>query len=386
MVPSEHSNRIGAAFLRNRDGVTFTPNERLMLDLIRHGGPISRADLARQTGLAMQSVVRLVDGLVARGFVGFGDKVHKAGPGQPSRSLELIADAAYTVGVSVMTDAVATVLLDLGGRVRATSVARLDVADRGAVLAHVRGALQKLTRRAGADPARLFGVGVATTGYFVGHAQLNTPISMSAWALRDLQEEFTQTLNLPVWVENDGNAAAIGESLYGAGARYSSFAYIYLAAGLGGGVVVDGQLLRGFRGNAGEFTGLLPTDMRQDRPTLSLLLEMIAARGVHLDGIEELSQKFDPDWPGVADWIARTREPLKAIVSAVAAVVDPEAIIIGGRAPLGIARLLADDVRFYTGSLRDRDRPMPLVLPAEAGGDAAAKGAAALPLKLHFFR
>lgn len=386
MPPSEQNDRIGAAFLRNRDSTTFTDNERLILDLVRHLGPTSRADLARQTDLAMQSIVRLVDGLVSRGFLGFGDRVPRAGPGQPSRAVELVPGAAYTFGVSVMTDAVGAVLLDLAGNVRASSATAVDVSDRGAVMTYIKAALQRLIRQAGADPSRVFGAGVATTGYFVGHAQLNTPVGMSEWALRDLQDEFAQALDLPVWVENDGNAAAVGESLYGAGARYSSFAYIYLASGLGGGVVVDGQLLRGFRGNAGEFTGLLPAEQRADRPTLSLLLDMLRAEGRDLAGIEALRQTFDPAWPGVAAWIERTAPPLSALISAIASVVDPEAIIIGGRAPPALAKLVAGNARFYAGSLRDRDRPMPLVLPAEAAGDAAAMGAAALPLKRHFFR
>ena len=89
---------------------------------------------------------------------------------------------------------------------------------------------------------------------------------MGDWALRDLEAELSQVLDMPVWIENDGNAAAVGESLFGVGRRHRSFAYLYIAAGLGGGLILDGVPVRGFRGNAGEFTGLLPVQARETRP------------------------------------------------------------------------------------------------------------------------
>jgi predicted NBD/HSP70 family sugar kinase len=208
---------------------------------------------------------------------------------------------------------------------------------------------------------------------------------MSEWALRDLEQEMSAAFDLPVWVENNGSAAAVGESLYGAGKRIRDFAYIYIAVGIGGGVIVDGALMRGFRGNAGEFTGVLPAAIRGDRPTLSLLLEMVRERGTPIGSISELIDRFDPTWPGVEAWLERTRGPLMAILSAIGAVADPEAIVIGGRAPRALAALIVERADYYQEKLRDLERPLPLLLAAEADGDAAALGAAALPLKQHFF-
>jgi len=383
-MASSRLRRINPAFLRRVDERTFTDNERMILDMVRHQGPISRAEMSRNTNLTMQSVVRLVDGLIDRGLLKAGDRVVR-GPGQPSRSIHLVADAAFAYGVSIMSDAVSVVLMDLSGRIHASAIHAVDIPVRRTVVEHVKKIFKKLAGDAGVRRERIFGVGVATTGYFVGNAEVNPPAAMEEWALVDLEEQLAEAFDLPVWVENDGSAAAVGESLFGAGQRYRNFVYIYIAAGLGGGLVVDGRLVRGFRGNAGELTGILPLDKRADRPTLSLLLKLIRERGVKIETITELVRKFDPSWPGVETWLERTGGPCSAILSAIAAIVDPEAIIIGGRVPSALARALAERSTYFSSPLRGRERPFPALLAAEVKGDAAALGAASIPLKEHFF-
>ena len=385
MAPNEvQSRRIRTAFLRRTDATTFTANERRLLNLVRNEGPLSRAELARKTDLAMQSVVRLVDSLLERGFVRTGEKVAR-GVGQPSLPILLAEDAAFTVGVSVMRDAMSLVLMDLSGRILAKDEEEIDGADLKAVGARLGEAISALIDQARVDRSRLFGAGIATTGYFVEPSRLNTPEVMADWALRDLEADLSDTLKLPVWIENDGNAAAVGESLYGVGRRCRNFAYLYIAAGLGGGLILDGAPARGFHGNAGEFTGLLPVEVRANRPNLTLLLEILRGHGLVLSGIPEMLARFDMRWPGVAAWLDQTQGALDAIVSAVSAILDPEVIVIGGRIPPSLAAAMAEHARFYAAPVRDRERPFARVVPAEAPGDAAALGAASIPLQEHFF-
>lgn len=385
-IPPEPGRRIRPVFMRRPDETAFTANERQILDLIRSEGPLSRADLARRTELALQSVVRLADGLIERGFLIAGERVARGGPGQPSAPLSLVADAACCFGVSILTDGVSLVLMDLAGVRRATRRIVMEVDDRTAVLRRVRRELEAMLRTSSLAHERVFGAGVAISGYFVGPAQVNAPMGMEAWSLLDLEEAFTTALGLPVWVENDGNAAAVGESLYGVGRRHSSFAYIYMGAGVGGGVISGGVLIRGARGNAGEFTGLLPPKARGERPTMTLLLEILHAHGVEVASLDDLQARFDPAWPGVDAWLERTRPACTAILSAIGAIVDPEVIVLGGRIPVALAEAMALRAEFYQGRLRDRERAFPRVVAAEAVGDAGALGAAALPFKDHIFR
>lgn len=383
---SSAARRLRPAFLRRTEETAFSDNERRILDLIRNEGPLSRADLARRTDLALQSVIRLVDGLVAREFLKPGERILRGGPGQPSAPMALVPDGAYTFGVSIMTEGVSLLLMDLSGNIRAHREDIMDIDDRPAVIEHVRRQLGAMAEAAQIRPDRIFGTGVAASGYFVGPGEVNAPDGMSNWSLLNLEDELSAALELPVWVENNGSAAAVGESLYGAGRRYRSFAYIYMAVGVGGGVIADGQLIRGARGNAGEFTGILPEEARANRPTMNLLLEILRARGVDVTSIDDMTRRFDPDWPGVETWLERTRPAFTAILSAIGAVTDPDVIVLGGRIPPALARLMAERAEFFQGRRRDREREFPLVIPAEVESDAAALGAAALPFKQHFFR
>lgn len=380
----DRSQRIHAAFLRRSEAVTFTPNERRILNLIRSEGPASRADLARKTGLALQSIIRLVEALAERGFLRAGEKVVR-GVGQPSAPMMLVNDAAFTIGASVTKGTVSLVLMDLSGRCIAEARHGIDGSELATVAAELGAMIPAILAEAKIDRTRLFGVGVAMTGYFVAPGRLNTPEAMGGWALRDLEVELSDALDLPVWVENDGNAATVGENLFGVGRQHRNFAYLYVAAGLGGGIILDGAPFRGLQGNAGEFTGILPITARPGRPHLGSLVDLLRQDGIEFADIDAMLAAFDPAWPAIDKWLDATQESLAAIVSAIGAVLDPEAIVIGGRLPRSLAERLAERARFYAAPVRGTERPFARVVAAEARGDAAALGAASIPLQQHFF-
>ena len=169
-------------FLRADGRRTATANEGVVMDLLSRIGAASRADLARMTGLAPHSITRLVEPLLARGLLNEGSPV-VAGRGKPSVKLTLNGAAAFSVGVSVMTDAVALVLLDLAGTVTAARSARL--ADTAIVPAcsQIRQMIDTAITDAGWDRAALLGIGFGVTGYFIGDgARLNPPRLLDPWA------------------------------------------------------------------------------------------------------------------------------------------------------------------------------------------------------------
>lgn len=362
-----------------------TDNERRLLTLVRDFGPLSRADLARRTGLAPLSVTRLIGDLIEEGLVVEGERVI-AGRGQPSLPLSLAPEAAFAYGVSIAEDALSVVLIDLQGRVRAQRREPFDAFDKDAAIARLADSFDEMAGEALIDRDRLFGVGVAVSGFFTGQRrQINTPLVMEQWALADLDAEFSARFGLPVWIDNDGNAAAMGEALYGLGKALSSFAYLYVGRGLGGGVVLDGRLWRGRNGNAGEFTGVLPPERREDRPTLQLLRTLLEADGRRFDSIEAMLAGLPDGDPIIDRWAERARAQFEAILSAIAAIVDPEAIVLGGRLTPALADALIARSAFYTAPVRDLDRAFPPLLRSRVEGDATALGAAALAFGDHFF-
>lgn len=374
-----------ASFSRRLD-VAASRNERALLDLVLRHGTIGRAELARETELTIQSVSRLVDGLAERGLLRFGDRISTRGNPSGGYGVELAPDGAFTIGVSIMTDALSVVLMNFRGDALETCYEpQQDMGAKG-VLARVAVLADGMIERHVPDRTRLLGAGVAVTGYFLEDGRrLNPPPPLDDFALIDLRALVSRRLGLPVIIENDAGAAAVAESFLGVGRRHDSFAYIHFAAGVGGGVVVDGRLMRGARGNAGEVAGVLPLHMFDDRPTMALLLQMVRDAGAEAASISELIADFDPAAPGVSEWCERVRAPLDMIISALGAVADPQVIVLGGRMPRALAERLIPTITPFAASRRGAPRPLPPVIPADLAGEPTALGAAVLPLKAHFF-
>lgn len=370
-------------FLRDDGKRTATANERVVMTLLSRGGPASRADLARLTGLAPHSITRLVEPLLARGLLAESVPL-PAGRGKPSAKLSLVAAAAFGVGLSVMTDAVSLVLLDLAGAVGMTQAARLDSVEIDAATGQIAAMIDRAIGSMGWDRADMVGIGVGVTGYFIGNgARLNPPRLLDPWALVPLDTILNTALGAKVWIDNDGNVAAVGEAMLGEGRRVDDFAYLYFSAGFGGGVISSGNPLRGRHGNAGEFASILPPDWPQ--PNLESLRRHLAERGQAYPDLHAMLAAFDPDDPAVDTWLDACAPSIDLVASAISATLDPELIVLGGRIPPRLAAKMVERVRLINPERRGHHRPVPRLVASSIRGDAAAVGAAMLPLRAAFF-
>lgn len=365
--------------------ITLSANERQVLQMVRLGNEVTRAEITQATALTAQSISRIVDSLVTQGLLTLGERVIQ-GRGQPSVRLQLSQDAAHSIGLSIMTDAISGAVMNLAGEVVATGCQNLLAFDRASILGSCRALYDHLLESAGLGSRDLAGVGVGVTGYFTGrNRQVNPPDPLQALAMVDLDQVLADTLDRPTWVDNDGNVAAMGEALNGVGRRHATFAYLFFAMGFGGAIVINGSLYPGVFGNAGEFAGVLPSGDHDKRPTLELLRKLMARHGRQYTDIYQMIRVFDPAAPGIEEWFALAVPRLTAVVSAISAVLDPEAIVLGGRLPRLLADRLVKNIGFYSVPRRGVGKPFPALLVTEVDGDAAAIGAAAIPLKARFF-
>jgi predicted NBD/HSP70 family sugar kinase len=377
------AGQFAPAFLREDGRRTATDNERVVMALLHRTGTASRADLARATGLTAQSITRLVDPLIDRGLLVEGAP-QIAGRGKPSAKLRLVADAAFAVGVSVMTDAVSLVLMDLTGAIRARADAPLRSVDFARAAAQIASLIDATVTKAALDPARRIGIGVGVTGYFIGDgARLNPPAQLDPWALIPIDTMLAERLGGPVWVDNDGNVAAVGEAMLGAGRTTRDFAYLYFAAGFGGGVIAGGAQLRGSHGNAGEFASVLPEGWPQ--PNLENLRLYLADHGQPYDDLHAMLAAFDPADPLIDGWLDVCTPSFNLVASVISAALDPDLIVLGGRLPPILADRIIARIRFTNPDRRGHHRPAPRIAPSAIGPDAAAIGAAMLPLRTAFF-
>lgn len=366
--------------------VAVTSTEREVLGHVLRGNPATQAGITRLMPVSQQTVSRLVAGLVEQGLLVTTDRVSEGRRGKPTICLELVPDAIYSVGFTIMADTVSFALMDFGGNVLADTQHKLPSMQPAAVLDTCQKIYTEHVENKNIDQSKVFGIGAAVTGYFVtGKPGFNTPPTLPEWAFVDVEQQFSDTFDLPVWAENDGNAAAIGESMIGVGRWASNFAYLYVSSGFGGGVVVNGELMRGDLGNAGEFASMLPYNV-YPHPTLELLRQLCCKDGIRIETIYDLVEQFDPTWPCVDEWVHKTQGAFSLIASAASAILDCTAIVLGGRMPKALAERLIPSIEFYGAPRRSYTRPTPKVVPAEAVGEVTAIGAAALPLRAMYFR
>jgi predicted NBD/HSP70 family sugar kinase len=201
-----------------------------------------------------------------------------------------------------------------------------------------------------------------------------------------IDELLRDVLGVPVFVENDAAAAAIGEMQFGAGQRYRSFFYLLITAALGGGLVVDGDYFRGAAGRSGEIGWLHDRtaggeEMQlQNIVSLSALYDRLAVAGHRVSSPRTLRRIDAGKGRVVIDrWIEESTRALTRSILAINCLINPAAILIGGRLPAGIVDRLADALN---SSIAAYAAQLPAVAPvarAITADDAPAVGAAILP-------
>ncbi|GGU95518.1 transcriptional regulator [Streptomyces albospinus] len=229
-------------------------NTALVLGLLRTAGQegASRLELAGRTGLTPQAVSKITARLRADGLAEEAGRRASTG-GKPRTVLRLVPGARYAVGLHLDRDEIRCVLADLAGRPVAERRAPLDLgAGAEAVLAAAGREVAALRDAAGGPP--VLGAGVACPGPLDhGTGVLRQVTGLPQWDGFPLRDALGARLGLPVVLDKDTNAAALGIGRAPEEAGGASFAYLHLGTGLGAGLVLGGALYRGPHTGAGEF-------------------------------------------------------------------------------------------------------------------------------------
>lgn len=368
-------------------------NARLVLEIIRLNAPLSRADIARQTELTPQTVSNIVKQLLDQGLVVEAAR-QQQGRGAPSITLDLNSEGAFSIGLDFDRDHLTGVLVDLSGSVHQRLHYDLDFPSPDEALRLMESTTHALLQRAGLQQGRLWGLGIGVPGPLDiqenGIINVINPEAFPGWHDVPVVDEIARRLRLPTFLENNANAAAIGERWYGAGQRIPSFFYLFFGVGLGGGLILNGHPYDGFTGNAGEL-GYLPalfagpdapgqTHIGQDFH-LPRLYDRLRAAGTLVSTPAELGPLLEAGHPDVLAWLDTAEERLALLVLAIEYIVDPEAIFFGGRLPdVLLVDLMQRLERRLPGLRIAGKRSVPQLIQATVGADAAALGAAMLPM------
>jgi predicted NBD/HSP70 family sugar kinase/biotin operon repressor len=342
-------------------------NRRIVLEAIRATGPTTRGRIAAEVGLTVQTVSTIIRELEEQGYI-LSNREEPRGRGLPPTTLRLNPDGGYAIGIHLTPLGLDAALINLSGDVIGS--AHRDVAhatpDRafaliGAMLAELR-ALR--------PDVRMLGVGLALPGPFdVESMSFVGPTTMAGWGNVRLRERLAEVSGMPAFIEADMAAAAHGERLYGRGAEFADFYYLFFGVGLGGVMVHDGAALRGAWGNAGEI-GHIP--VVPDGEPCPCGNAGCLERYVSLEAFGRLGL-------GEAAYADAIRSQLRAALVTIENLFDPETIILGGLAPATLAVELArvaDDLPNSVAARRDRKAPRLIV--SNGGPHTVLRGAAAL--------
>ena len=309
-------------------------NERTVLDAVRAEGPISRAEVARKTGISRPTVSLVLRSLLEDGLVRETDH----DPDRPhygATYYEADPDAAVVLGVDFGARAVRTALCDLGGAVRA----REEIRSRGSVEERIE-ALASSARsllRTSKLPGDLLENAVVALPAVVSPADGSVSSADLPGLGVDLRAQLERALRVPVTLENDVNLAAVAEQRHGVAQGVADFAFLLVGAGLGASVVLDWKLHRGHNGNAGELDSVRNGREDDVDPCAAAIAqyatERTAGRDTALEPPFEVPEIFAAARAGDAEAAAVVDEAARRIalhVLPIAATLDLPLVVLGG--------------------------------------------------------
>ncbi|MDH6231690.1 putative NBD/HSP70 family sugar kinase/putative transcriptional regulator [Mesorhizobium soli] len=365
-------------------------SQRSVMEAIVQGGPISRASIAKQTGLSKQTISEIVRVLEQEGWVQETGRT-SGHVGRTAVTYELIYDAAYIVAVDLGGTKVRVAITDLACQIFAEDTAPTDprgghfIVDQIAALAFQAAARQGISR----EKIKLAVIGVPGAPDSATGRVLLAP-NITDFDTMDVVGAFEKAFGFDAMLENDVNLAVLGENWLGQGQGIDNLAYVALGTGVGSGLMVGGHLVRGAINAAGEM-GFLPLgadpfeaeSLRTgafERAVAShgIMERYTALTGKHLD-VPAIFEGAAHDDTAALTVLDDTARHLARGIGAIAAIANPEKVILGGS--IGLRPEILSRVKTFLPQCF----PYPVdVETGELGSRAAIIGAAAIGLgQLH---
>lgn len=231
-------------------GLVKKINQSIVLDVIRRQRPISRAAIAQKTGLTKATVSNQVQTLIDSHLVreiGIGD----SSGGRKPVLLTFNPRAGWAIGIDLGVHALLAVLTDLDGTILERREVPLTDPDEDAVIRTLAKCVRNLADAAPPAPYGIVGIGLGVPGIVRNDGTVLLAPNLG-WRNVPLLERLQALIGLPVTIDNEANAGAVGEKEYGAGRDYPNQIYVSISAGIGTGIILNNQLYRGAMGYSGE--------------------------------------------------------------------------------------------------------------------------------------
>jgi predicted NBD/HSP70 family sugar kinase len=388
-------------------------NEVRILNLVRYEGPISRIELAKKTGISKVAVSEIIRRLDDAGFIleiGKGTSTKRGGK-RPTM-IKINPQNGFVFGVEIHLKKATIALANLESKILQREVINYSKdtpAEDG--LKMIFSIMNKMLEDSSLEKQDLVSIGIGIPGFSdYGEEETFFTDTLKGFGHKLIGEKFVQKYGVPVTIENDVNAMTIGEQLLGAGRHEKNFAYIWIGEALGSGIVVDGHLIRGHFGSAGEIgyleLGHILADrsrlpnlysnqkffgnvMSEEHLTETIQLKLQWKTGEDKDkisnmGLSEIIDEYSSKYPIVHEILDEYAFLLSILCTSLLKTIDPNLIIIGGSIIENSEYLLVRTRQLVKQSMLNIPFRATDIIQGELKDDACIKGAVSMALQTIF--
>lgn len=322
--------------------LTRQVSRRTVFEALLHRNPSSRADLSKVTGLSKQTISEVIDAFEQQGLVRPVGRT-AGNVGRTAVLYELSPEGGCVLGMDLGARRVTVALADIAGRVLAEADEATDGRGGTWALDQIARLSDRLARDHHTHPSRIRSIVLATPGVVDPRSgAIEMAPNITDLGRVNVVGLLSEKLGRPVAVENDINLALLGETWHGCAQNVANVAYLALGTGVGLGIFVNGELIRGQNGAAGEI-GYLPIggDPLQAESRLQGCLEyQVGAKGVlrrfrdaggaDVDSVPQIFERAQAGDPLAAAVVDETAHLIALAAATVIATVDPQLLVLGG--------------------------------------------------------
>ena len=367
-------------------------NERLLLSLLQRNGPLPGSDLSKLAKLSPPTVSSILRRLEGEGILERGAPV-RGKVGKPSIPMRLASNGVFSFGLKIGRRSTDLVLIDLNGDLREERQLTYTVPEPADIFDFLESSVRNITDAMPSDHAdRICGIGIAAPFEMWNwpDSSMDLSAAFTPWEGIDLKTEAQSRTQLPVHLLNDATAACQAEHTYGRGKEFRDYAYFFIGAFIGGGIVLNNSVFEGRQGNAaalGSLRSIGPHGESMQLVDMASIHQLeLRLREVDLDPQQlwsnpdswhSLSRYVDP-------WLGQTAQELAKAALSTCSVIDFEAILIDGAFPASVRDDLVSRVRRYVVTQDTRGLIQPRIECGSIGRKARAIGAATRPIGAQF--
>lgn len=317
-------------------------SRRSVFEALLHKGPISRADLSKVTGLSKQTTSEVIEAFEQQGLVRPIGRT-SGNIGRTAVLYELSPEGGHVLGVDLGGTKLTVAIADISSKVLAEVTEPTHPRGGLFVLDQIAKLANRLARDINTHPTRIRSIVVGTPGVVnPTSGAIELAPNIADLGHLDVAGTLTENLGSPVKIENDVNLALLGEIWHGCAQNIANVAFIALGTGIGLGLSVNGQLVRGERGAAGEI-GYFPIGGDPMRPevlsqgcleyeagAVGIIRRYTEAGGDSVANVRSIFERMERGNEIAARVIDDTARLIALAAAMVIATADPKMIVLGG--------------------------------------------------------